>query len=173
VYNISKKLELAHAHYEANTMKPPSHSWPQPPPVAPTKSTHSSSSAKAMHSVAPILPFCNYCDNHAHKVNECNILYKDFFCDYCEKEKHQEVFCFAEFPKHKQLRLPRQNLSTSFVAPQPKSKAPHPSTQAFPTKGNSSKNVKKKEHNVDKREVFQAHSTQVQTLQNELESLRA
>jgi hypothetical protein len=26
VYNISEKLELAHAHYEANTMKPPSRS---------------------------------------------------------------------------------------------------------------------------------------------------
>jgi hypothetical protein len=24
VYNISKKLELAHAHYEASTMRPPS-----------------------------------------------------------------------------------------------------------------------------------------------------
>ncbi len=47
-----------------------------------------------------------------------------------------------------------------------------PSTQAFPTKGNSSKNVKKKEHNVDKREVLQAHAVQVQTLQNEFESLR-
>jgi hypothetical protein len=34
-------------------------------------------------------------------------------------------------------------------------------------------NVKKKEHNVDNREVFQAHVVQVQTLQNELESLRA
>jgi hypothetical protein len=30
-------------------------------------------------------------------------------------------------------------------------------------------NVKKKEHNVDKREVLQAHATQIQTLQNELE----
>ncbi len=29
------------------------------------------------------------------------------------------------------------------------------------------------EHNVDKREVFQAHAIQVQTLQNELKSLRA
>jgi hypothetical protein len=38
---------------------------------------------------------------------------------------------------------------------------------------NSSKNVKKKEHNVDKREVLQAHAIQVQTLQNELKSLRA
>jgi hypothetical protein len=28
VYNIYEKLELAHAHYEANTMKPPSHSRP-------------------------------------------------------------------------------------------------------------------------------------------------
>jgi len=43
----------------------------------------------------------------------------------------------------------------------------------LPTKGNSNKNAKKKEHNADKREVFQAHVIQVQTLQNELESLRA
>jgi hypothetical protein len=28
VYNISKKLELAHAHYEASTMKPSSRSRP-------------------------------------------------------------------------------------------------------------------------------------------------
>jgi hypothetical protein len=54
-----------------------------------------------------------------------------------------------------------------------KAKAPQPSTQAFPTKGNSNKNVKKKENNADKREVLQAHVTQVQTLQNELESLKA
>jgi len=31
----------------------------------------------------------------------------------------------------------------------------------------------RKEHNVDKREVLQTHATQIQTLQNELESLRA
>jgi len=43
----------------------------------------------------------------------------------------------------------------------------------LPTKGNSNKNVKKKEHNADKREVLQAHAIQVQTLQNELKSLRA
>jgi hypothetical protein len=73
----------------------------------------------------------------------------------------------------KQLRLPRQNPLASSVALQPKAKAPQPSIQAFPTKGNSSKNAKKNEHNVDKREVFQAHAVQVQTLQNELESLRA
>ncbi len=28
LYNISEKLKLAHAHYEANTMRPPSHSRP-------------------------------------------------------------------------------------------------------------------------------------------------
>jgi len=64
-------------------------------------------------------------------------------------------------------------LPTFYVAPQPKAKAPQPSTQTFPTKGNSNKNAKKKEHNVDKREVLQVHATQVQTLQNELKSLRA
>jgi hypothetical protein len=64
-------------------------------------------------------------------------------------------------------------LPTSSIAPQPKAKAPQPSTQAFPTRGNSSKNVKKKEHNANKREVFQAHVAQVQTLQNEPKSLKA
>jgi hypothetical protein len=42
----------------------------------------------------------------------------------------------------------------------------------LPTKGNSNKNAKK-EQNADKREVLQAHAIQVQTLQNELKSLRA
>jgi len=64
-------------------------------------------------------------------------------------------------------------LLTSSVALQPKVKALQPSTHAFPTKGNSSKNAKKKEHNVDKREVFQAHAVQIQILQNELKSLKA
>jgi hypothetical protein len=39
-----------------------------------------------------------------------------------------------------------------------------PSIHALPTKGNFSKNVKKKEHNVDKREVFQAHAIEVRIL---------
>jgi uncharacterized protein involved in exopolysaccharide biosynthesis len=43
----------------------------------------------------------------------------------------------------------------------------------LPTKGNSNKNDKKKEHNADKKEVLQAHVIQIQILQNELESLRA
>jgi hypothetical protein len=117
-----------------------------------------------VHSATPILPSCNYCGNPAHKASECNIPSKDLFCDYCGKEGHQEAVCFAKFPEQKQLRLPRQNLLASFVAPQLKTKAPQPSSHAFPTKGNSSKNAKKKEHNVDKKEVLQAHATQVQTL---------
>jgi len=64
-------------------------------------------------------------------------------------------------------------LSASSVTLQPKAKAPQPSTQAFPTKGNSNKNAKKKKDNADKREVFRAHVAQVQTLQNELKSLKA
>jgi hypothetical protein len=60
-----------------------------------------------------------------------------------------------------------------FCYPQPKAKQLQLSTQVLPTKSNSSKNVKKKEHNADKKEVLQAHAIQVQTLQNELESLRA
>jgi hypothetical protein len=88
VYNISKKLELAHAHYEASTMRPPSHSRLQPPLAAPTRSSHFSSRTKAVHLAAPILPSCNYCGNPAHKANECNILSVDLFCDYCGKEGH-------------------------------------------------------------------------------------
>ncbi len=154
-------------------MKPPSHSKPHPPLAVPTKTSHSSSRAKAVYLTTPILPFCNYYGNHAHKTSQCNIPSKNLFCDYCGKEGHQEAVYFAKFSKRKQLRLSRQNLPTSSIAFQAKAKAPQPSTQAFPTKGNSSKNAKKKEHNVDKREVFQAHDAQVQTLQNELESLRA
>jgi hypothetical protein len=37
VYNIFEKLELVHAHYEANTMRPPSHSWLQPSQVPLTR----------------------------------------------------------------------------------------------------------------------------------------
>jgi hypothetical protein len=81
------------------------------------------------------------------------------------KRGHQEVICFAKFSKRKQLQLPQQNLPTFFVPPQLKAKAPQPSIRAFPTKGNSSKNVKKKEHNVNKREVLQAHVAQIQILQ--------
>jgi hypothetical protein len=97
VYNISKKLELAHAHYEASIMKPPSRLRPQPPLAAPTRSSHSSSRTKAMHLIAPMLPSCKHCGNLAHKANECNIPSEDLFCDYCAKEGHQEVVCFAKF----------------------------------------------------------------------------
>jgi hypothetical protein len=77
------------------------------------------------------------------------------------KKGHHEAVCFAKFPERKQLWLPQQNLLTSSVVPQPKAKALQPSTQALPTKGNSNKNAKKKEHNADKKEVLQAHVIQV------------
>ncbi len=173
MYNIFKKLELVHAHYETNTMRPSSRSRPQPPPTVPTRSSIFSSRAKVVHTVAPILPSCNYYGNDARKANDCYIPSEDLFCDYCGKEGHQEVFCFAKFLERKQFRLPWQNLQASSTTLQPKAKAPQPCTQAFPTKGNSSKNAKKKEHNVDKSEVLQAHANQIQTIQNELESLRA
>jgi len=144
VYNISEKLELAHAHYEASTMRPPSRSRPQPPLIAPTKSSHFSSKVKAVHSTTPIPPSCNYYSNPAHKANECNIPFEDLFCDYCGKEGHQEAVCFAKFPKWKQFWLARQNLPTSSVAPQPKAKALQPSTHTFPTKGNSNKNARRR-----------------------------
>jgi len=172
VYKISKKLELVQAHYEANTMKLPSQWRPQPPRVVITKSSHSSSSAKIVQSATPILPSYNYSGKPTHTANECSIPFEDLFCDYCGKEGHQEVICFAKLPKWKQLRLPWQNLLTSFAPFQSKAKAPQPSTQAFPTKGNFSKNVKKKEHNADK-EVLEAHAAQIRTLQNEFESLKA
>jgi hypothetical protein len=126
-----------------------------------------------VHWATPILPSCNYCGNPTHKANECNIPSKDLFCDYYGKDGHQEAICFSKFSERKQLRLPQQNLLASFAAPKPEAKAPQPSIQIFPTKGNSNKNVKKKEHNANKKEVLQAHVTQVQTLQNELVSLRA
>ncbi len=138
-------------------MKPPSRSRLQPSLVALTRSSHFSSRAKVVHSAAPIVPSCNYYGNPAHKTNECNILSEDLFCDYCGKEGHQEAICFCQVPGTETTLIPRQNLLTSFATLQLKAKAPQPSTQAFPTKGNYSKNVKKKEHNADKREVLQAH----------------
>ncbi len=71
-----------------HSMRPPSHSRRKLPLVVLTRSSHSSLRAKAMHSAAPILPSCNYCDNLAHNVNECNIPSEDFFCDYYGKEGH-------------------------------------------------------------------------------------
>jgi hypothetical protein len=67
-------------------MRPPSRSKPQPPPTAPIRSSHSSSRAKMVHLATPILPYCNYCGNLAHKASECNIPSEDLFCDYCDKD---------------------------------------------------------------------------------------
>jgi hypothetical protein len=64
--------------------------------------------------------------------------------------------------------------STSiFHCPSAKSQGTLAFHLGFPHKGNSNKNVKKKEHNVDQKKVFQAHAAQIQTLQNELKSSRA
>ncbi len=114
-----------------------------------------------MHLTTIILPSCNYYGDPTHKASECNIPSEDFFYDYYGKEGHHDVVYFAKFLERKQLQLPQQNLLAFSIAPQPKAKASQPSTQAFFTKGNSSKNAKKKEHNADKREVLQAHATQV------------
>ncbi len=111
---------MAHAHYAASTIRPPSCPRPRPPPATPTKSSHSSSRAKSMHSVPPILPSCNYCCNPTHKASECNIPFEDLFCDYCGEKGDQEIVYFAKFQKRKQLWLPEQNLPTSFATPQPK-----------------------------------------------------
>jgi len=82
-------------------MKPPSRSRPQPPPVAPTRSSHSPSKAKAVHSATPILPSCNYYGNPAHKASECNIPFEDLFCDYYGKEGHRKAVSFAKFLERK------------------------------------------------------------------------
>jgi hypothetical protein len=65
-------------------------------------------------------------------------------------------YLFCQIPRTKVIPITITNLPTFSIAPQPKAKAPQPSTQAFPTKGNSNKNVKKKEDNANKSEVFQA-----------------
>ncbi len=88
VYDISKNLELALTHYEADIMNLPSRSRPQAPRATPTRSSHSSLRAKVVHSAAPILLSYNYCVNPAHKANECNIPSEDPFRDYCGKEGH-------------------------------------------------------------------------------------
>jgi hypothetical protein len=97
VYNIFKKLELAHAHYEVNIMRLPSCSRPQHPLITLTRSSHSFSRAKVVHSATPILPSYNYYGNPTHKANECNIPSNDLFCDYYGKEGHQEAVCFTKF----------------------------------------------------------------------------
>ncbi len=45
-----------------------------------------------IHSIAPILPFCKYYGNPAHKTNECNILSEDLFCDHCRNRDIRKLF---------------------------------------------------------------------------------
>jgi hypothetical protein len=135
VYNISEKLELAHAHYEASTMKPPSGSKPQPPPVVPTKSSHSSSRAKAVHSATPILPYYNYCGNLAHKINECNIPSEDLFCDYCGKEGHHESYMFCQVLGTKATPITTIKSANIFRYPSTKSQGTSAFHSNFPHQG--------------------------------------
>ncbi len=79
---------------------------------------------------------------------------------------------FCQVPGTEVTSITTANSANILCCPSTKSQG-KPSIQAFPTKSNFSKNGKKKEHNADKKKVLQAHATQVQTLQNELESLRA
>ncbi len=121
VYNISEKLEVVHAHYEASTMRPPSRSRPHPPLAAPTKSSYFSSRAKVVHLTTPILFSCNDCGNLIHKANECNIPSKDFFYDYYVKDGHHEVVCFCQIPETKATPITTTKSTSIFLCPSTKS----------------------------------------------------
>jgi hypothetical protein len=71
---------------------------------------------------------------------------------------------FWQVSETKTTPITAAKLTNIFGFLQPKAKALQPSIQAFPTKGNSNKNFKKKEHNFGKREVLQAHVAQIQNL---------
>jgi hypothetical protein len=58
----------------------------------------------------------------------------------------------CQVPGTKATSMTTAKYANIFHYPQPKAKAPQPSIHDFPTKGNSNKNAKKKEHNVDKKE---------------------
>jgi hypothetical protein len=124
VHNIFEKLELAHAHYEASTMKPSSRSRPEPPLTMPTKSSHSSSRTKAVHLATPILPFCNYYGNPFTKLMSATFLSRISLVIIVGKRDIRKLYVLPSFSKRKQLRSPWQNLPTSSVTPQPKAKAP-------------------------------------------------
>jgi hypothetical protein len=78
-------------------MRPPSHSKLQLPSVTPTISSHFSSRAKVVDWATPILPSCNYCGNPAHKANECNIPFKDFFFIIIGKKDIRKLFVLPSF----------------------------------------------------------------------------
>jgi hypothetical protein len=82
-------------------------------------------------------------------------------------------YLFCQVLKTEAILITTTKSANIFRCPSTINQTLQPSTQAFPTKGNFSKNVKKKKHNANKREVLQAHAAQIQTLQNVLESLKA
>jgi hypothetical protein len=136
VYNISKKLELVHAHYEASIMRPPSCSRPHHPLVVLTRLSHSSSRAKAVHLAAPILHSYNYSSNRAHKASGGNIPSEDLFCDYCGKEGHQEGVCFAKFiPRTKAISITTAKFANIFHCPLTKNQSTSTFHSSFPHQG--------------------------------------
>jgi hypothetical protein len=77
-------------------------------------------------------------------------------------------YLFCQVPGTEATLITTAKSANIFHFPSTKSQGTSAFHSSFPTKGNSSKNAKKKEHNVDKKEVLQAHATQVQTLQMNL-----
>jgi hypothetical protein len=80
---------------------------------------------------------------------------------------------FCQVPGTEVILITTTKSTNIFRCPLTKNQGTSAFHSSFPTKGNSSKNAKKKEHNANKREVLQAHVAQVQTVQNELKSLMA
>ncbi len=92
MYNISEKLELAHAHYEASTMRPPSRSRPQPTQAAPTRSSHSSSRTKAVHMVHPSYLLATTMAILPTKLVSATFLLKISFVIIVEKRDIRKLF---------------------------------------------------------------------------------
>ncbi len=82
-------------------------------------------------------------------------------------------YLFCQIPRMEATLITTTKFASIFCCPLTKSEGTLAFHSSFPTKCNFNKNAKKKGHNVNKKEVLQAHAAQVQTLQNELESLKA
>jgi hypothetical protein len=72
-------------------MRPISRSRPQPSPAVPTRSSHGSR-AKVVHLIAPILPYCNYYGNPAHKLVNATFLPRISFMIIVGKKDIKKLF---------------------------------------------------------------------------------
>jgi hypothetical protein len=68
---------------------------------------------------------------------------------------------FCQVPKTEVTPITTAKSTNIFHCRSTKSQGTLAFHSSFATKGNSSKNVKKKEHNANKKEVLQAHAIQV------------